>query len=226
MQKDKKKSFEKNSVDKNGRKRAIDTDIVSLIKGLKKAESNLKESDSLKKPRQKSEIKKEPELEEDVELDLGDMEFHSLMKLSQPSEGKTPVLERVAREAQRPIFVGGGIRQDQNVQTDSKDKNGDDSFKYVPSNTEKTEPKYVESSTQIYREAEIVDINRVGRKQGPFSPANQEAFFTQSSEAKSDSHNQERLFRVDRFEVEKAGRKNPFERDEVKYEKYKPRSSR
>ena len=59
-----------------------------------------------------------------------------------------------------------------------------------------------------------------------FSPTNQETFFTQSSEAKSTSQNPEKAWRVDRFEVEKAGRKNPLERDELRYEKYKPSRSK
>jgi hypothetical protein len=214
MLKSKEKSSKSKSVAKNKKNEKIDADIAFLIKKRKKTESNPKDLDSKRKDIS--------ELEEDVETNLGNIEFHQFMQLSNSPEGKAPVLERVAREAPRPIF-GGGIRQGRVA--DAKDENSDD-FKYLSSNAEKNEPKYVESSTNIYLESERLNLNEVGRKSETFSSANQETFFTQSSEAKSTSQNPEKTWRIDRFEVEKAGRKNPLERDEMKYEKYKPSRSK
>ena len=137
-------------------------------------------------------------------MNFGNMEFNQFMQLPKSSDGKSPVLERVAREAPRPIFVG---QVSQGARADTKEEDSDD-FKYASSNAEKNEPKYIGSSEHIYHESERVDINQMGRKPESFSPTNQETFFKQSSEAKSTSQNPEKAWRVDRFEVEKAGRKN------------------
>ncbi|MEK6912875.1 MAG: hypothetical protein AABX26_02875 [Nanoarchaeota archaeon] len=213
MQKNEKKTLKGKSVAKSKKNEKIDADIASLIKNQKKHE---------KKENLLGESELEEDLEEDAEMNFGNMEFNQFMQLPKSSDGKAPVLERVAREAPRPIFVGG-IRQGR--EADSKDESSDD-FKYASSNAEKNEPKYMGSSEHIYHESERVDTNQMGRKSESFSPTNQETFFTQSSEAKSTSQNPEKAWRVDRFEVEKAGRKNPLERDELRYEKYKPSRSK
>ncbi|MEK6841794.1 MAG: hypothetical protein AABX91_01440 [Nanoarchaeota archaeon] len=218
MQKNEKKTLKGKSVAKSKKNEKIDADIASLIKNQKKTESNPKDSNS--KRIDESEL--EEDLEEDAEMNFGNMEFNQFMQLPKSSDGKSPVLERVAREAPRPIFVG---QVSQGARADTKEEDSDD-FKYASSNAEKNEPKYMGSSEHIYHESERVDTNQMGRKSESFSSTNQETFFKQSSEAKSTSQNSEKAWRVDRFEVEKAGRKNLLERDEMRYEKYKPSRSK
>ena len=46
------------------------------------------------------------------------------------------------------------------------------------------------------------------------------------SKPKIESANQERFERPKRFDVKKAGRENPLERSEAKYEKYRPKLPR
>ncbi len=219
MKKDSRKAIGNKSVNKIQNKdkktEKIDAEIISLIKDLKKAEKNKKGSNS--EGAEESELEKDVEV--DFEEDLKRMEFHQFMQ-SSAMEGKAPVLERMALSAPRPIFVGG---IPQSREADTKDeKEGD--FKYVSSNTEKNESKYTETSTIIYHEPERVDLNQIGRTRDNVTQINQQTFFTQSPEARATSQDAERLWRVDRFEIEKAGRKNPLERDEMRYEKYKPRT--
>ena len=180
---------------------------------------------SLVKPQEKlgSEKLKESMLEEESESNSNDLEFHQFMRQSAPQEERAPVLERIAGSAPRPIFVGG---IPQGTQANSKEESSDE-FKYVSSGSETNEPKYVESSTQIYKEPERLRFEEAGRKRtGPWSETGREALFTQSAEARVESPTQERIQRVDRFDFENVGRRNPLEREEQKYEKYKPRTSK
>ena len=171
-------------------------------------------ADSLKKLLDNKD--EESELEEDTRLNPDDFEFNNFMK----SSGRTssPVLEEIAGSQINPIFVGG-IPQSSN--TISEEENESDPFKYVPGKNTNGEPKYIGSDSHMTTGAERVDFNKLGR--GGFQPEiNQENMFMQSAEAKFESSSQERVWSAERFDADKERRKNPVEREETRYEKYKP----
>jgi len=161
----------------------------------------------------------ESELEEDVDdsnLNLQALEFHQFMRILEEPESGAPVLERIAGSQPGPIFVGGIPRGTET----SGDANSGDKFRYVPGAAENQETKYfAEPGTNV---PELLDLTRVGRTKGFREEINQERFFMQS-EPKIGPQSQERFERPERFDVEKAGRRNPFERPEAKYEKYRPK---
>ena len=157
-------------------------------------------------------------LEEDVELNLGELEFHQFM---QPSEDvKAPVLERIAGSAPRPIFVGG-IPQGPASNAGTEEK---DDFKYLPGGNASDEPKYLGSDSRISAEPRQISMVDTGRRHEIIPEVNQQAFFERASEIRNfESQSVERFERAERFDTARAGRKEPFEREEVKYEKYKPK---
>ena len=170
-------------------------------------------AESLKSSKEKIELD-ESELEEELtkgsDDDLEKVEFHESMR-DLSSETKAPVLERIAGSAPKPIFVGT-IPQGAQAGASSKNGGEDNGIKYVASNERKDEPKYV-GSTEIYREPERVDFEKIGReRQGIPSNIRQEAFFKSSTEAMAESSQIERTRRIDRFEVENAGR-HPDDRE-------------
>jgi len=167
-------------------------------------------AESLKSSKEKIELD-ESELEEELTKDEGEeFEFHESMR-DLSSETKAPVLERIAGSAPKPIFVGT-IPQGAQAGASSKNGGEDNGIKYVASNERKDEPKYV-GSTEIYREPERVDFEKIGReRQGIPSNIRQEAFFKSSTEAMAESSQIERTRRIDRFEVENAG-KRPDDRE-------------
>ncbi|MEX2017247.1 MAG: hypothetical protein WD876_02140, partial [Candidatus Pacearchaeota archaeon] len=102
------------------------------------------------------------------------------------------------------------------------ENNGKDNFKYMAGDNAAGEAKYIESQ-HITATTERVDFSRVGRQtSNPWENINQQAMFVNSPEARAESLAQERLFGVERFDSEKERKKDFRERDETKYDKYKP----
>lgn len=173
-----------------------------------KVDESKKEESDLEKHEEESELEEEVE---DSNLDLQNLEFHQFMQLSSESQKGVPVLERIAGSAPKPIFVGGISSG-----TDSKDE-----FRYVPGAAENTETKYF-SEPRTENTPQRVDFTNIGRNDGFREEANQERFFRQSG-PRTESQSPERFERVERFDAEKEGRGNLFERPEEKYEKYRPK---
>ena len=165
----------------------------------------------------------ESELEKDVDdsnLNLQNLEFHQFMQLHEESQEGAPALERIAGSAPRPIFVGGIPRGPASLEEERGD-----SFKYVPGAENNNEPKYVERS-EHYMESQNVDLTRIGKTRDTISQANMETSFQQAPELRqfgSESPARERTWAAERIDVARAGRRDPFERPEEKYEKYKPK---
>jgi hypothetical protein len=163
----------------------------------------------------KDEEKAESDLEKDVELNLDNFEFHDFMS---SDDSSAPALERIAGRQSGPVFVGGIPRSSQTITGEEKES---DPFKYMPGGNANGEPKYIESDSHITAVTERVDFNRLGRNVEPWSNINQEAMFTQSSEARTESSSQERRWNPGRFD-ERERKNHGDERDDAKYDKYKP----
>ena len=165
------------------------------------------------------------EQEEGPELNLGDLEFHQFMQSSESSGDKAPVLERIAGSQPGPIFVGG-ISQTPVTVEDEEGKS--DEFKYVPGQEGNDEPKYIASDSRISAEPTPINLMKVGREPTEIVPqANQEAFFMRSEpNSQIESPTSEREQRIERIDVGRAGREDPFKKEEAKYEKYKPKLPR
>ena len=158
-------------------------------------------------------------LEEDVELNLQDIGFNQFM---QPSENvRSPVLERIAGSQPGPIFVG---TIPQGPSSNNLGAEGKDDFKYLPGGNNSDEPKYLGSDSTISAETRPLNILDAGRRHDILPEVNQQAFFERASEQRGfESASVERFERAERFDTARAGRKDPFEREDVKYEKYKPK---
>jgi len=156
------------------------------------------------------------------DIDLEDLEFSQFMQPSEPLEGKAPVLERIAGSQPGPVFVGGISQTPQTIPGEEKET---DESKYLPGRTGNDEPKYIASDSRISIEPTPIDLMKVGRRQPEIIPqVDQEAFFMRSEpNSQIESPVSERKWGVERIDTERAGRKDPLEENEAKYEKYKPK---
>jgi hypothetical protein len=161
--------------------------------------------------------------EEDLELNLGDLEFSQFMQSSEPSEDRAPVLERIAGSQPGPVFVGG-IPQTPFTVPGEEEKT--DEFKYAPGRAGNDEPKYIASDSRISTELTPVDLMKVGRRQTELVPQIDQEAFSMHSESQSqiESSTPEREFRAERIDTERAGRKDVFEENDAKYKPKLPKS--
>lgn len=147
---------------------------------------------------------------------IDNMEFSSFI---QPTiEESAPVLERLTGsqgtgfslsgwESLSPLSPEGTIKED-------------DPFKYSVGGGENTKVKYV-SSEQAVAAPTHVDFRDVGRR----PEARPEVSFTQSSDARvGEPLSIEKYDPTKRMDIEGAGRKDPFEREKLKYEFKPPKS--
>ncbi len=196
-----------------------------------KKKSKTEEDDILKEIAEKlKEIKDEESLDEEPEksrqeedIDMGALDFNQFVQPMDLEDIGAPVLERIAGAQPRPIFVGG-IPQTP-IPTADEEKESDE-FKYVPGREGTGESKYIESE-RISREPTRMDLRKAGRGPVEMIPAaNQEAFFRRSEPGSQvESPTPGRIWRAERIDTGRAGRENPSERKEIKYEKYKTKNS-
>ena len=201
-----KKSLVKKKRDTNNKKKIDEEVLNELAVSLKKTSNEDEEKVS----------QEESGLEEEVNLDLTDLEFHDFMTSS--SRKSSPVLERIAGSQAGPIFVSMGSQQ----ATTSRqiDDAESDPFKYTAGNNTAGEPKYIDSDSHMTASTERVDFSRVGRESDSSNQLRETAFL-QSTEAKFESSAQERMWAAERMDSSRQKRKDSFERDEAKYDKYK-----
>ena len=152
-------------------------------------------------------------------LDLKDMEFHSQPQIDEGSSA--PVLERIVGEQPRPIFVGGMPRGTEISSNDNGGGGSKDDFKYVPGAENRDDPKYIPTSEFQDVAIERINTETIGRRQDLFPRAN-EGRFAGESTSRFESQSIEKYERVERFEMEKAGRQSPFER-QTEDRRYKPK---
>ena len=174
-------------------------------------------AESLKSVKGSKDEPEESELEDEVSLNMRNLGFNDFMLSSE--ESSAPVLERIAGRQAGPVFVGGIPQSSQAIS--GEEKSGDP-FKYVPGNNPNGEPKYIDSDSHLSASTERADFAKVGRNTEPWKDINQEAMFMQSAEARGETFAQERMWGAERFDAEREQRKNPMEREEAKYDKYKP----
>jgi len=193
-------------------------DISKKDKILEEVAAKLKsieDKDVLSEEDKADQDEEDEEQEEDTELNLGDLEFSQFMQSSEPLMDKAPVLERIAGSQPRPIFVGGIPQTPIGI---SGEEEKTDEFKYVPGGTGNDEPKYIASDSRISAEPTPIDLMKVGRKQtGMIPQVDQETFFMRSEPQQTELSTPERTWKAERIDIEKAGRRDIFEKEDVKY---------
>ena len=197
-------------------------------KGIKKSKILEKLAEELKKEKnknsfEKKEKKKIEKLEAENNSDLNNFEFNQFVQPMHLEETKAPVLERIAGFQPGPVFVSQVSETSQAISGEEKKKS--DETQYVPSQKENNDPKYVESSSKPFREPEKIDFAQIGRKQTEIVPqVDQETFFRSSEpDSQVESPMLEKTWEAKQIDTERAGREDPFKREEIKYEKYKPK---
>ena len=163
-----------------------------------------------KKDSNQSGLEKETEDNEEMDLSSDFRQF----ALQPNSESGSVALERVAREAPRPIFVGmiprGGAFNEKE----------DEKVKYVDTGNASEEKKYFDSTGKVYESSEKIDFSESGKaSKDDFSHVNSERFLVRSNEV-PENNSQMQTFRHQRFNFEESGKQN--KRDDRKYE-YKPK---
>jgi len=192
--------------------------LKELARELKSSAKKIGPIKDLEEIGEESEEIKEENEKKIQSLNLRDFGFTQLEDLSE--ESSAPVLERRALAAPRPIFVGG---IPQGTTADASEKGRNDEFKYVPGAANDNEPKYIGSDPTI-NPIERVNIRDAGRRPDFFSQTNQKALFDRVPEVREfQSQDLERIERVERFDIENAGRRNPFEEREAAFQRYKPK---
>lgn len=150
--------------------------------------------------------------------DFSGVDFNQFMSSGVDAEN-APVLERIAgQQAANPRFFSTTRQGETNPLSES------DEFKYISSSEQGNEPKYIASSEAITSRPEAVDMGKIGRNVFE-KTRNLPEIFRQSSEAGFGQGDwaREKTWGAERLDVENTGRKNPFEKDEIKYEKYNPK---
>lgn len=131
------------------------------------------------------------------------------------SWSEAPTLDKIANA---PTIVTSDARRAQTQQTETqREESGGVSYT-IASQQNKDQAQYI-PSTQIRTNAEIIDTREIGRTQE--RQFNQQTFIQESSELSQKgfvSANVEKYRPVDRFDTEKAGRRDPLKRDNIKYE--------
>jgi len=158
-------------------------------------------------------------LEEDVNLTENTFS-QFIPSLHSPEDAKIPVLERVASDQPRPVFIGTLPQNSMEVPGEENSGRGD--FEYVPSAKESDELKYLSSKEKRFSPEEI-DFSRAGRRQEAIVPENQEAFFMRSEPSSQPESTSERMWAAERTDFERKGREDPFEIEKEKYKTYKPK---
>ena len=196
-----------------------DTEKEKILEEIADKLKEIKNKELFDEDRDEEEPEKS-ELEEDI--DLKTLEFNQFIQPMHLEDIKAPVLERIAGSQARPVFVGG-IPQTPVPVVGEEEKT--DEFKYVPGQEGNDEPKYIESDSRISREPTPIDLRKVGREQTGIVPqVNQETFFMRSEPGSQvESPTPEMPWKAEQIDVGRAGREDPFRREEIKYEKYKPR---
>ena len=167
---------------------------------------------------------KKDESEFGEELNLGGLDFNQFVNItSVASQSSAPVLERITGGQERPIFVGTIPQGGASASEEKEDKGG---FKYVPSQEQANEPKYIESDSRINVQPAHISFERAGREnpltQNPLQMNKEDLSERFSGQRNFESQAFEKKWQPDRFDTRQAGRRNPLEVDEKKYEKYKP----
>ena len=167
--------------------------------------------------------------EEGLEEELEDIEIPEIQNLEFSSfiqpiiEESAPVLERLAGPQGTGFSLSGWEALSSPVSSEGTIEE-DDPFKYSVGGGEEGEVKYV-SSEQAGATPDKLDIGKIGREQSIIPEVNQGAFFTQSSEARvGEPPSVEKYEPAQRMDTEKAGRRDPFESEDKKYEFKIPKS--
>ncbi|MEK6847563.1 MAG: hypothetical protein AABX50_00365 [Nanoarchaeota archaeon] len=152
-------------------------------------------------------------------LDLKNLEFNPDLELEDTG---APVLEKIVGSQPRPIFVGGisgaGKVSGNGNGTDSKDE-----FKYVPGRENSDEPKYIPTSESQQTAIERIETESLGRRQDSFSNVNPERFTGIYEKNFQSSNIEGSPGRPERFDVEKAGRRDPFTPEDRRYKPKLPK---
>jgi len=158
------------------------------------------------------------ELEEEV-LEDTPIDFSGLQNWIASGSSRAPVLNQVEID---PGFIGPGFGIAPERAHRPMDEEISDSFKYHIGGSQNGETKYITDTAHINSSQERLDFTTVGRtSERRFE---QGGFFTSSKEIGNGSENIEKYVVPDNFNsfnVESAGRKDPFKRpskDEVKYD--------
>jgi len=171
------------------------------------------DKDSLSEEDKADQNEEDEEQEEDTELNLGDLKFDQFIQPMHLEDIKAPVLERIAGSQPRPIFVGGIPQTPVGV---SGEEEKTDEFKYVPGGTGNDEPKYIADS-RISTEPTPVDLAKVGRRPIGMVPQVDQETFSMRSEPQIEPSTPERTWGAERIDTERAGRRDIFEKEDVKY---------
>ena len=203
-------------------KEEFDIEKLDELDKLKFDKDILSEED---KADQNEEDEEENDVNENLgspDIDLKNLEFNQFMQSSELLEDRAPVLERIAGSQPRPIFVGGIPQTPVNVPGEEEKT---DELRYVPRRTGNDEPKYIAPDSRISAELTPIDLMKVGRKQTELIPqVDQETFFMRSEpHSQIESPTPEKVWGAERIDIERAGRKDPFEEDDTRYKNYKPK---
>ncbi len=163
------------------------------------------------------------ELEKNLDFSRGNLDFNQISWPSLETENSAPVLEKIAGEQVGPVFVGM-IPQRLSLGA-SSENNEKDEIKYIPDFNTGDEPKYVSNPEKVNTRPDRVDFLRVGREQinpaRPTQEVQQVDYYNSNKE--SSKHEREKVWKPEKFDIEKAGRENPMEREEANFKKYKPK---
>ncbi|MDP3987147.1 MAG: hypothetical protein Q8P81_02885 [Nanoarchaeota archaeon] len=140
-------------------------------------------------------------------------ESRRALRLSEDSRS-SPILEAIAGEQSRPVFVNNQRRVSAQNLEEEKDVG------YAAKPGADNEPKYSSgSSSQVYN-AERVQTERLGRSGSTLE--NPRVEFRQDERSRNEQSNREKPWTPERFDPNSLGRNSRDEMDEVKYKKYEP----
>jgi len=196
-------------------KKELDEEAIEEDDEEDEAEEELEEDGD-----EETEIKELPISKKPIsDIDFNNLDFSQFTPSVREINSTSPSLENIESRMDRPMFIPTGSRSGVSAGSSSSGSGRDDT--YLPNQPGDNGPKYLESGGEIKTNVQRVDMQNIGRDVGALNGQKPENFFV-SSESNFQSRNVEQVgMQPERVDMQNIGRKNPLEREEIKYEDQK-----
>lgn len=162
------------------------------------------------------EDEEEADLEQIVEhLDEIDLsEFQKFMINQRPS---SPSLTNINASPSEPVVLERNVEESSHKPVFDKDKNPSE-YEIGGFNKDDDQAEYTTNTAHMNTDLERVDMQNVGRNQDQFPNLNQEAMSMRHMNQDRNSSNIENYTTPKNFDIDKAGRENPQDLPQEKYD--------
>ncbi len=200
------------------KKRTIDFRKFERVKESKEISKDTEESEEV------SELEEEVKTPKSFSGEFDDSSFLEILK--NLKSDSSPVLERITRAPETPLF---GWASSESDDANNKVRNNE-SFRYEGASSQQSnksdEKKYIDGGAHVTIQPQRIDSTQIRRRPNDFAREISLDSFSemQSRGLSSKEENKYEGYEMPpRADTEQAGRKNPFEREDKKYDPRLPK---